>query len=75
MLLSGLLSAMFESGITLVTTSNCTPDDLYKEGLQRARFLPAIELLKNNTNVVELGGDIDHRLQFLQQADLSLIHI
>ncbi|MDG1250040.1 MAG: cell division protein ZapE [Gammaproteobacteria bacterium] len=70
MLLSGLLSAMFESGITLVTTSNCTPDDLYKEGLQRARFLPAIELLKNNTNVVELGGDIDHRLQFLQQADI-----
>ena len=70
MLLSGLLAAMFESGITLVTTSNCTPDGLYKDGLQRSRFLPAIELLKQNTNIVELGGRTDHRLQFLQQADI-----
>ena len=70
MILSGLLEAMFESGITLVTTSNCMPDNLYKDGLQRARFLPAIELLKSNTNVIELGGNTDHRLQYLQQADI-----
>ena len=43
MLLSGLLQGLFKRGVTLVTTSNIEPDDLYKGGLQRARFLPAIE--------------------------------
>ena len=70
MILAGLLEALFNRGITLVTTSNCKPDDLYKNGLQRQRFLPAIDLLKENTKVLELGGKTDHRLQFLEHADI-----
>ena len=70
MILAGLLDALFKQGITLVTTSNCHPDSLYKDGLQRQRFLPAIELLKENTDVVELKGNTDHRLQFLEHADI-----
>jgi cell division protein ZapE len=70
MILSGLLEAFFSRGITLVTTSNCHPDQLYKGGLQRQKFLPAIELIKQRTNVVELGGNTDHRLEFLEHADI-----
>ena len=70
MILTGLLDALFSRGITLVTTSNCQPDNLYKDGLQRQKFLPAIELIKKHTNVVELGGNTDHRLEFLEHADI-----
>ena len=70
MILAGLLDALFKQGVTLITTSNCDPDSLYKDGLQRQRFLPAIELLKENTQVAELGGNTDHRLQFLEHADI-----
>ena len=70
MILAGLFDAFFSRGITLVTTSNCHPDDLYQGGLQRQKFLPAIELIKNHTKVVELGGSTDHRLEFLEHADI-----
>lgn len=70
MILAGLLSALFERGISLVVTSNCHPDDLYKDGLQRQKFLPAIELIKKNNEIVELRGDTDHRLGFLEHADI-----
>lgn len=70
MILAGLLDALFAHDIILVTTSNCHPDDLYKGGLQRQKFLPAIELIKQQTNVVELGGSTDHRLEFLEHADI-----
>jgi cell division protein ZapE len=70
MILAGLLEAFFSNGITLVTTSNCHPDDLYKGGLQRQKFLPAIDLIKQQTNVVELGGNTDHRLEYLEHADI-----
>ncbi|MFK7794267.1 MAG: cell division protein ZapE [Gammaproteobacteria bacterium] len=70
MILAGLLDAFFSQGITLVTTSNCHPDDLYKGGLQRQKFLPAIELIKQQTNVIELGGNTDHRLEYLEHADI-----
>ena len=62
MLLHGLLDAMFKHGITLVTTSNRVPDDLYLNGLQRERFLPAIALLKQYTHVVELDNRMDYRM-------------
>ena len=70
MILAGLLEAFFAQGMTLVTTSNCAPDDLYKNGLQRQRFLPAIELIKQHTLVTQLGGDTDHRLNYLESANI-----
>ncbi|MEW7977512.1 MAG: cell division protein ZapE, partial [Candidatus Sedimenticola endophacoides] len=68
MILAGLLCALFRRGVTLVTTSNTRPDDLYRDGIQRAGFLPAIALLKRHTRVLELGGDTDYRLRYLEQA-------
>jgi cell division protein ZapE len=66
MILGELFKHLFAKGVVLITTSNSEPSALYKEGLQRARFLPAIELLKKNTKLVSLEGDIDYRLQKLQ---------
>ena len=68
MLLAGLLRALFNRGITLVTTSNIEPGQLYADGLQRARFIPAIKLLKTHTEVIELTGSVDFRLQTLRQG-------
>ena len=70
MLLSGLLENLFSRGVTLVTTSNIEPDRLYSNGLQRARFLPAIELIKQHTRVLELGGETDFRLRILEQSEI-----
>lgn len=70
MLLAGLLEALFERGVVLVTTSNIQPDGLYRNGLQRARFLPAIALLNAQTKVVEILSGIDYRLRSLEQATL-----
>jgi cell division protein ZapE len=68
MLLHGLLKALFARGMTLVTTANAQPDELYRNGLQRPLFLPAIELLKRHTQVFELDGGVDYRLRALTQA-------
>lgn len=65
MLLGELTTQWFELGITLVATSNTAPDDLYAGGLQRQRFLPAIENLKANCDVVELEAAEDFRLREL----------
>ncbi len=70
MLLHGLLDGLFSHGVTLITTSNTPPDALYRDGLQRARFLPAIALLKQHTRVLALKGDTDYRLRTLEQAEL-----
>ncbi len=70
MILSGLLKNLFDRGVTLVATSNLPPDELYKGGLQRDRFEPAIELIKQHTRVLELDGGIDYRLQFLDRAEI-----
>lgn len=67
MLLAGLLEALFTYGITLVTTSNIAPDELYKNGLQRDHFLPAIKWIKKNTQVFELNNKTDYRHQTLMQ--------
>jgi cell division protein ZapE len=69
MLLYGLLEALFQEGVCLVATSNQPPDELYKNGLQRDRFLPAIKLIKQHTTPVFIDGDIDHRLRLLEKAD------
>jgi cell division protein ZapE len=68
MLLGNLFRGLFERGVTLVATSNVPPDDLYKEGLQRARFVPAIKLLKEHTQVVKLDSKADYRLRLLERA-------
>ncbi|ASK34901.1 cell division protein ZapE [Alloalcanivorax mobilis] len=70
MILATLMQTLFEQGVTLVATSNIEPDGLYKDGLQRARFLPAIELLKQHTRVLNVDGGKDHRLRLLEQAEL-----
>ena len=62
MLLSGLFEALLASGVTLVTTSNCQPEQLYRNGLQRERFLPTINLINEFCQVISINGDIDHRL-------------
>ena len=72
MLLGRLLEGLFERGVTLVTTSNARPEDLYKDGLQRQRFLPAIELLNQNTDVVHMDSGTDYRLRLLQKAGTYL---
>lgn len=68
MILARLLHALFSAGVCLVTTSNAKPDDLYKNGLQRKLFLPAIELLKTNTKVIHISTAIDYRLRHLKHA-------
>ncbi len=68
MLLGQLFKALFSRGVCLVTTSNIAPDDLYKNGLQREQFLPAIELLKQHTRVFHLLTSVDYRLRHLQKA-------
>ncbi|MFK8075057.1 MAG: cell division protein ZapE [Granulosicoccus sp.] len=73
MLLGGLLSALFERGVTLVTTSNVPPDGLYKDGLQRARFLPAIAQICKHTKVVEMLGETDYRLRLLQTEPIYCV--
>ncbi len=70
MLLSGLLQAFFEQGGVLVTSSNEAPDELYRNGLQRERFLPAITLLKRHTQVVHMDADTDYRLRYLDSAEI-----
>jgi cell division protein ZapE len=72
MLLAGLLDGLFERGVMLATTSNTAPDNLYRDGLQRARFLPAIELLKQHCQVIELVSDTDYRLRGLTRAPIYL---
>lgn len=72
MLLGRLLDGLFRRGMTLVATSNSPPTELYPSGLQRERFLPAIDLLENRTRVLHLDGDIDYRLRLLQQAGTYL---
>lgn len=70
MLLGGLMQELFKRGIVLVATSNIVPDELYRNGLQRARFLPAIDLVKANTEVVNVDSGIDYRLRTLEQAEI-----
>lgn len=70
MILAGLFEALFERNVVLLATSNIHPDRLYEDGLQRERFLPAIELIKDNTEVLELNGRVDYRLRSLSQATL-----
>jgi cell division protein ZapE len=68
MLLAGLLDGLLKRRVCLVATSNVPPQGLYKDGLQRAKFLPAIALLEKHCQVFELDSGQDYRLRVLQKA-------
>jgi cell division protein ZapE len=72
MILAGLLDALFSRSVVLVATSNVEPRRLYENGLQRERFLPAIELLQKHTEVAEIRPGTDYRLQRLSNTELYL---
>ncbi|HXQ64606.1 MAG TPA: cell division protein ZapE [Steroidobacteraceae bacterium] len=72
MLLGGLIAGLVERGVTLVLTSNVPPSELYRDGLQRSRFLPAITLLERNTTLIAVDAGTDYRLRQLERAPLYL---
>jgi cell division protein ZapE len=73
MILGRLLDFLTEKGVVIVLTSNYRPDDLYPNGLQRERFMPAIEILKSRLDVVEIAGKTDHRRRILE--NMQVYHV
>jgi cell division protein ZapE len=70
MILAGLLDVLFENGVTLVATSNVEPANLYENGLQRSKFLPAIALIESNTKILNVDSGTDYRLRVLESAEI-----
>ena len=72
MILARLMQALFDAGVIFCITSNYPPDGLYPNGLQRHLFLPAIALLKERLDVIEVDAGIDYRLRTLEQTESYL---
>ncbi|MEG3619366.1 cell division protein ZapE [Magnetovibrio sp. PR-2] len=72
MILSRLFEVLFEEGVVVVSTSNRPPQDLYKDGLQREKFLPFIDLIEDKMDVLQLDGRTDYRLEHLKQLEVFL---
>jgi cell division protein ZapE len=70
MMMKRLLEAFFEQGVVVVTTSNFEPDSLYLHGLQRNQFLSAIDLIKQNLDVINVDTGTDYRLRELEKAGI-----
>lgn len=68
MIVGRIFDQLFQAGVVVVTTSNRHPDDLYKNGLQRDRFVPFIRLIKERLNLLHLASDTDYRLGRLKGA-------
>jgi cell division protein ZapE len=66
MILGRLFEVLFEEGVVIVTTSNRPPSDLYKDGLQREKFIPFIKLFEEKLDILDLDGPVDHRLARLR---------
>lgn len=75
MILSRLFSALFANGVVLVATSNVAPDDLYRDGLNRALFLPFIAVLKEHTEVFSLDAERDYRQEQLDGVPVYITPI
>lgn len=72
MLLGGLFAHLVDRGVTLVFTSNVPPTDLYRNGLQRQRFLPAIALIEKHCEIIGVDGSTDYRLRHLTRMPIYL---
>jgi len=72
MILGRLMTALFERGVVLMTTSNIPPDELYAHGLQRRNFLPVIELIKREMKVMHIESGNDYRLRAMTREPLFL---
>ena len=70
MILGSLFEELFARNVILVATSNIVPDELYRNGLQRARFIPAINLINEYCEVVNVDSGVDYRLRTLEQAEI-----
>lgn len=70
MILGTLMQELFVHGIVLVATSNIEPNGLYRNGLQRDRFLPAIALINQHTRIVNVDSGTDYRMRTLEQAEI-----
>ena len=73
MILSRLFTALIEAGVTVVTTANRAPTELYKDGLNREHFLPFIALLESRLDVLPLNGPVDYRRDRLGQQETWLV--
>jgi cell division protein ZapE len=73
MIMSRLFTGLIEAGVTIVTTSNRAPSDLYKDGLNREHFLPFIALIERRLNVLPLNGPTDYRMERL--AGVTTWHV
>ncbi len=75
MILGRLLDLLTAKGVVIVLTSNYCPDDLYPGGLQRERFLPAIDILKTRLDVMQLAGSADHRRRILEGLEVYYVPV